>query len=256
MSALDYKTSHKVRPLPLPKMDLPRSRSTEEAVTNILYNTPPPSLQPYNDHVVTYWDYFFIAWGRRNVSFRHVLNCLVQNEPGVLSRVSGILAGPRRRASASATRGPRAFSFLLPPSLSQKTSAQVPVWAMLDHTETRTISRELLVNVSILGSEYLEDQLEGGPSHEPRVAHRSHAEQQTKLDREMTLARHFEESNKRPSTPPLPPSEEGRERKAAHAERASAYAHAAHARVSLIDNMAMIEPGESVPQCVASWCPG
>jgi len=46
-SALDYKTSHKVRPPPLPKMDLPRSRSAEEAVTNILYNTPPPSLQPY-----------------------------------------------------------------------------------------------------------------------------------------------------------------------------------------------------------------
>ena len=28
-------------------MDLPRSRTAEEAVTNILYNTPPPSLQPF-----------------------------------------------------------------------------------------------------------------------------------------------------------------------------------------------------------------
>lgn len=46
-SALDYKQSHRARPPPLPAMDLPRSRSTEEAVTNILYNTPPPSLQPF-----------------------------------------------------------------------------------------------------------------------------------------------------------------------------------------------------------------
>ena len=43
-SALDYKTSHKVRPPLLPKMDLPRLQSTEEVVTNTLYNTPPPSL--------------------------------------------------------------------------------------------------------------------------------------------------------------------------------------------------------------------
>ncbi|KAJ3551527.1 hypothetical protein NM688_g4651 [Phlebia brevispora] len=71
-SALEYKRSHHARPPPLPAMDLPRSRTAEEAVTNILYNTPPPSLQPFK---------------------RHVLNCLVQNEPGVLSRVSGILAG-------------------------------------------------------------------------------------------------------------------------------------------------------------------
>ena len=70
------------------------------------------------------------------------------------------------------------------------------MWAVLDYTETRTISRELLlVKVSILGPEYLEDQLAGGPSHEPRAAHRAHAEQ-TKLEREMTLARHFEESSR------------------------------------------------------------
>jgi acetolactate synthase-1/3 small subunit len=83
---------------------------------------------------------------------------------------------------------------------------QVPVWAVLDYTETRTISRELLlVKVSILGPEYLEDQLAGGPSHEPRASHRAHAEQ-TKLEREMALARHFEESNRPPPHPSDPSS--------------------------------------------------
>jgi acetolactate synthase-1/3 small subunit len=89
------------------------------------------------------------------------------------------------------------------------------VWAVLDYTETRTISRELLlVKVSILGPEYLDDQLTGGPSHEPRAAHRAHAEQ-TKLERETALARHFEESNRPPhptqlsegGAKPLTPSE-------------------------------------------------
>lgn len=56
----------------LPHLSSPRAPSAEEAVTNILYNTPAPSTEPYK---------------------RHLLNCLVQNEPGVLSRVSGILAG-------------------------------------------------------------------------------------------------------------------------------------------------------------------
>jgi acetolactate synthase I/III small subunit len=46
-SALDYKRSHRHRPPPLPAMDAPRIRTAEEAVTNILYNTPPPSLQPF-----------------------------------------------------------------------------------------------------------------------------------------------------------------------------------------------------------------
>ena len=50
-SALDYKSTHRVRPPPLPKMDLPRLRTAEEAVTNILYNTPPPSLQPFKKYV-------------------------------------------------------------------------------------------------------------------------------------------------------------------------------------------------------------
>jgi hypothetical protein len=51
--ALDYKTSHKARPLPLPKVDLPRSRFADEVATRVAtsipYNTrytPSPSLQP------------------------------------------------------------------------------------------------------------------------------------------------------------------------------------------------------------------
>lgn len=50
-SALDYKRIMRHRPPPLPSMDLPRSRTAEEAVTNILYNTPPPSLQPFKKWV-------------------------------------------------------------------------------------------------------------------------------------------------------------------------------------------------------------
>lgn len=47
-SALDYKSSHRrARPPPLPATDAPRPMSAEEAVTNILYNTPPPSSEPY-----------------------------------------------------------------------------------------------------------------------------------------------------------------------------------------------------------------
>jgi len=68
----------------------------------------------------------------------------------------------------------------------------VPVWAVLDYTETRTITRELLlVKVSILGPEYLEDQLAGGPSHDPRVASGATS---SKTERERTLAHHFEHS--------------------------------------------------------------
>lgn len=50
-SALDYKKFQRHRPPPLPAVELPRSRSAEEAVTNILYNTPPPSTEPFKKSV-------------------------------------------------------------------------------------------------------------------------------------------------------------------------------------------------------------
>lgn len=70
----------------------------------------------------------------------------------------------------------------------------MPVWAVLDYTETRVISRELLLaKVSILGPEYLEEQLVGGPSHEPRrVVNEDFAD--AKLEREIVLVHNFERS--------------------------------------------------------------
>jgi len=81
----------------------------------------------------------------------------------------------------------------------------VPVWAVLDYTETRCITRELLlVKVSILGPEYLEEQLQGGPSHEPRRMEdptTAHAQDTiSKLEREMALAHNFEHSADSPAS--------------------------------------------------------
>ncbi|KAG1864335.1 small subunit of acetolactate synthase-domain-containing protein [Suillus subluteus] len=202
-SALDYKTAQRIRPPPLPATDLPRSQSAEEAVTNILYNTPPPSLQPFK---------------------KHIFNCLVQNEPGVLSRVSGILAGRGFNIDSlvvcrTEIRDLSRMSIVLSGQDGVVEQARrqledlVPVWAVLDYTDTRVITRELLlVKVSILGPEYLEDQLVGGPSHEPkRGPHPRHRE--TKLEKETTLAHNFERGahpnslTESHNPPPLTPSE-------------------------------------------------
>ncbi|KDQ57706.1 hypothetical protein JAAARDRAFT_69794 [Jaapia argillacea MUCL 33604] len=181
-SALDYKKFQRGRPPPLPAMDLPRLRTAEEAVTNILYNTPPPSLQPFK---------------------RHILNCLVQNEPGVLSRVSGILAARGFNIESlvvcrTEIRDLSRMCIILngQDGVVEQARRQledlVPVWAVLDYTETKSIERELLlVKVSILGPEYLEEQLVGGPSHEPRRQSDDHH----KLEREMALAQNFEHSS-------------------------------------------------------------
>jgi acetolactate synthase-1/3 small subunit len=187
-SALDYKRTQHRPPPPLPAMDLPR-RSAEEAVTNILYNTPPPSLQPFK---------------------KHVLNCLVQNEPGVLSRVSGILAGRGFNIDSlvvcrTEIRDLSRMCIVLngQDGVVEQARRQledlVPVWAVLDYTETPTIQRELLLaKVSILGPEYVEDQLASGPHHDPRDA--------GKFDRESVLAQTFESSGRvaEPTTPTIP----------------------------------------------------
>ncbi|KAI5481182.1 hypothetical protein MNV49_005617 [Pseudohyphozyma bogoriensis] len=161
-SASDYKLAHpKSRPPPLPTIDPPRW-SAEEAVNNILYNTPPPSLQPFT---------------------RHTLNCLVQNEPGVLSRVSGILAARGFNIDslvvcATEVEDLSRIHIVIKgqDSVIEQARRQledlVPVWAVLDYTRTKNIQRELLLaKISILGPEYFEDQLANkGPDILPATA--------------------------------------------------------------------------------------
>jgi len=88
------------------------------------------------------------------------------------------------------------------------TTSQVPVWAVLDYTETKVISRELLLaKVSILGPEYLEEQFLGGPSHEPRRVGVDPADE--KSEREAVLAHNFERGAHPAETnlPPITPSQ-------------------------------------------------
>ncbi|KAI4719058.1 acetolactate synthase small subunit [Aureobasidium sp. EXF-10727] len=148
-SAIAYKALHR-RTSPLPQAPSAANVSPAAAVSSILYETPLPSQAPPK---------------------RHVLNCLVQNEPGVLSRVSGILAA----------RGFNIDSLVVcnteVPDLSRMTIVLqgqdgvieqarrqledlVPVWAVLDYTTAPLVQRELLLaKVSILGPEYFEELL-------------------------------------------------------------------------------------------------
>jgi len=149
-SALDYKLSHPhSKPAKLPTIEPPRW-SAEEAVSNILYNTPPPSQQPF---------------------VRHTLNCLVQNEPGVLARVSGTLAARGFNIEslvvcATEIKDLSRMNIVLrgQESVIEQARRQledlVPVWAVLNYTNTKSVSRELLLcKVSILGPDYFETQL-------------------------------------------------------------------------------------------------
>lgn len=83
---------------------------------------------------------------------------------------------------------------------------QVPVWAVLDYTNTSTIARELLlVKVSVLGPEYAEQQLSGGPTHSPHHQNQNdplhsylpttdNASGESKFEAEKVLAKNFESS--------------------------------------------------------------
>ncbi|KAG0236976.1 hypothetical protein BGW42_002189 [Actinomortierella wolfii] len=152
-SAISYKKRHphKRHPALSSEYLFPAAPSAEEAVSNILYNTPPS--------------------GRNKAKQHHIFNCLVQNEPGVLSRVSGILAGRGFNIDSLVVAKTEVADLSRMTIVLRGESATieqarrqledlVPVWAVLDYTGFNVIKRELLlIKVSILGPEHVRAQM-------------------------------------------------------------------------------------------------
>ncbi|KAH9876119.1 hypothetical protein J1614_003998, partial [Plenodomus biglobosus] len=147
--ALAYKAIHR-RIAPLPTEDRPPAWSAPAAVSNILYETPLPSQAPQKSHI---------------------LNCLVQNEPGVLSRVSGILAARGFNIDSLVVCNTEVDDLSRMTIVLQgqdgvieqarrQLEDLVPVWAVLDYTQSPLVQRELLLaKISTLGPEYFEELL-------------------------------------------------------------------------------------------------
>jgi acetolactate synthase I/III small subunit len=150
-SALAYKALHRRSPLPLPVSDAVPSYGAAAAVSSILYETPSMSKAPPK---------------------KHILNCLVQNEPGVLSRISGILAARGFNIDSLVVCNTevedlsrmtivlRGLDGVVEQARRQLEDL-VPVWAVLDYTSAALVQRELLLaKVSILGPEVYEELME------------------------------------------------------------------------------------------------
>ena len=150
-SALAYKALHRRSPLPLPVNDHSQSYGAAAAVSSILYETPSISQAPPK---------------------KHILNCLVQNEPGVLSRISGILAARGFNIDSLVVCSTEVSDLSRMTIVLQgldgvieqarrQLEDLVPVWAVLDYTEAALVQRELLLaKVSILGPEVYEELME------------------------------------------------------------------------------------------------
>lgn len=120
-------------------------------MSSILYETPLPPTNPPK---------------------RHVLNCLVQNEPGVLSRISGILAARGFNIDSLVVCNTEVEDLSRMTIVLQgldgvveqarrQLDDLVPVWAVLDYTNAALVQRELLLaKVSILGPEVFEELLQ------------------------------------------------------------------------------------------------
>lgn len=191
-SALAYKALHRRSPLKLPVADHAPQWSAPAAVSSILYETPLPSTNPPK---------------------RHVLNCLVQNEPGVLSRISGILAARGFNIDSLVVCNTevedlsrmtivlRGLDGVVEQARRQLDDL-VPVWAVLDYTNSPLVQRELLLaKISILGPEVFEELLQHHREMTSEEAPETLGEAQRR-EREK-LAASLEDSNFHPRNLPL-----------------------------------------------------
>ncbi|TWU78684.1 hypothetical protein ED733_005902 [Metarhizium rileyi] len=180
-SAIAYKALRN-RSAPLPVANSPPAWSAQAAVSNILYETPTPSMAPPK---------------------RHILNCLVQNEPGVLSRLSGILAARGFNIDSLVVCNTEVedlsrMTIVLTGQDGVVEQARrqledlVPVWAVLDYSNAALVQRELLLaKINILGPEYFEDLLahhrevtagDYDGEHTPEGAEQSQTLEETSVD--------------------------------------------------------------------------
>lgn len=119
-----------------------------------------------------------------------MLNCLVQNEPGVLSRVSGILAARGFNIDSLVVCSTEVADLSRMTIVLQgqdgvveqarrQLEDLVPVWAVLDYTAAPLVQRELLLaKISILGPEYFEELL----AHHREMTDDQNAAAQTTAD--------------------------------------------------------------------------
>ncbi|GMM32312.1 acetolactate synthase regulatory subunit [Martiniozyma asiatica (nom. inval.)] len=147
-SAMAYKALHRntKRPI-LPTVENP-TLSPDSAVSSIIYETPLVSNTPKT---------------------QHVLNCLVQNEPGVLSLISGTLAARGFNIDSlvvcnTEVKDLSRMTIVLDgqdgviEQARKQIEDLVPVYAVLDYSHTQIVQRELLLcRVSLLGPEYFQE---------------------------------------------------------------------------------------------------
>lgn len=135
---------------------------------------------------------------------RHILNCLVQNEPGVLSRLSGILAARGFNIDSLVVCNTEVedlsrMTIVLQGQEGVVEQARrqledlVPVWAVLDYSNAALVQRELLLaKINILGPEYFEELL----THHREVSTATDSEYASELEQQSLeeLAKDFHPS--------------------------------------------------------------